>query len=57
MTRQGASVSHHRKKDAAVARAMKSARKEGEAQVIIKKKDGKIQDERTYGSDPHPPRG
>jgi hypothetical protein len=29
----------------------------GEAQVIIHGVDGKIREERTYGSDPFPPRG
>lgn len=27
------------------------------SQLIIHKKDGKIQEERTYGNDPYPPKG
>lgn len=27
------------------------------SQLIIKKKNGQIEDERTYGDDPYPPRG
>ncbi len=30
---------------------------DGDSQLVIKKQDGKIQEERTYGSDPHPPKG
>ena len=33
------------------------AKKEGNSQVIIHKQDGKFQEERTYGNDPHPPKG
>jgi hypothetical protein len=36
----------------------RAAEERGEkAQVVIRRKDGTIQDERTYGDDPHPPRG
>ncbi|EHU4917199.1 DUF2188 domain-containing protein [Vibrio vulnificus] len=27
------------------------------SQLTIKKKDGQIEDERTYGNDPYPPKG
>jgi len=35
------------------------AKKQGNTSVVIHKKDGKIQEERTYpkGTDPHPPKG
>jgi len=33
------------------------AKKPGKGQLIIHKKDGKIQEERTYGKDPYPPKG
>ena len=31
--------------------------REGDSQLVIRKQDGRIQEERTYGSDPHPPKG
>jgi hypothetical protein len=40
-----------RKKDDVIPRARRQAKKD-EAQLIIHKKDGKIQEERTYGPDP-----
>lgn len=33
------------------------AKNQQDSQVIIHKKDGKIQEERTYGNDPYPPKG
>lgn len=33
------------------------AKKQDDAQVIIHKKDGKFQEECTYGKDPYPPKG
>jgi hypothetical protein len=45
------------KKTDAVDRARELAKNEKPAQVVIRKKDGVIQEERTYGSDPFPPRG
>jgi hypothetical protein len=33
------------------------AKKNGNAQVLVHGTDGKIRDERTYGSDPYPPKG
>ena len=30
---------------------------DGDSQLVIRKQDGTIQEERTYGSDPHPPKG
>ena len=57
VTRDGTTVSHHRLKDRAVEAAAGSARREGHSQLMIKTEGGRIQDERTYGSDPFPPRG
>jgi hypothetical protein len=57
VTQNGQSLSHHRTKDPAIKRATKEAQKTANSQVVIKKRDGRIQDERTYGTDPHPPRG
>lgn len=55
--RDGQKVSHHNKKAPAVKKATVEAKKEGNSQVRIKKTDGKIQEERTYGKDPYPPKG
>jgi hypothetical protein len=40
-----------------VRRAVEIAKNNGNASVIIHKADGTIQEERTYGKDPFPPRG
>lgn len=44
-------------KDPAVSYGVTVARKNEPSQLIIKRKDGTIEDERTYGNDPYPPRG
>lgn len=44
-------------KSAAVARAAQVARRHRESQIVIRRQDGTIQDERTYGNDPFPPKG
>ena len=41
----------------AVARATTIAKKLPESQVVIRKADGTIQTEYTYGNDPFPPKG
>jgi hypothetical protein len=43
-------------KPAAVARGADLGRR-NHGELRIKGRDGKIQDERTYGNDPYPPRG
>lgn len=40
-----------------VQRAIEIAKNNGNASVIIHKADGKIQEERTFGKDPFPPKG
>lgn len=45
------------KKTDAVQKAAAMGRSSGNAQVLIQRQDGTIQDERTYGKDPFPPRG
>lgn len=55
--RGGSQRSHHRTKDAAVGAGRRAARKSGNSQLVIRKRDGTIQEERTYGNDPYPPRG
>lgn len=44
-------------KDEAVSRGAQIARNRGHSQLIVRKKDGTFQEERTYGDDPFPPRG
>lgn len=44
-------------KDEAVSRAAQLGNNNGFAQVVIRKTDGTIQSERTYGKDPNPPKG
>lgn len=44
------------RKEDAVRRGMEAARNQ-QGQLVIRKKDGKIQEERTYGKDPYPPPG
>jgi hypothetical protein len=44
-------------KDEAVKRAIELAKAQELGQVIIHKRDGTIQEERTYGADPFPPKG
>lgn len=51
-----ASVVADTKKEA-VRKTIEIAKKQQDSQVIIHKQDGKIQEERTYGNDPHPPKG
>ena len=51
-----ASVVTSNKSDA-VKRTAEIAKNIGNSQVVIRKTDGKIQSERTYGSDPFPPKG
>ena len=44
-------------KKKAVSFGIKEAKKPLLGQIIIHKKDGTIQEERTYGKDPYPPKG
>lgn len=44
-------------KDEAVRIGVRLCKKNTPSQLIIKRQDGTIQDERTYGDDPFPPRG
>ena len=54
----GRTIRRFETKEPAVREATRRARQEpGEAQVIIQKRDGKIQEERTYRKDPYPPKG
>ncbi|MEE8639006.1 MAG: DUF2188 domain-containing protein [bacterium] len=44
-------------KPPAVKKAVALAKKNRPSQVKIRKRNGRIQDERTYGQDPYPPKG
>ena len=44
-------------KDEAIERARQVAKKLAESQVVVRKADGTIQTEYTYGNDPFPPKG
>lgn len=47
----------HVTKPPAITRGVALAQANKPSQLIIKRADGTIEDERTYGSDPYPPRG
>lgn len=56
--KQGKEVlSHHTKKDNAVQAGRKDAKEAELGQLRIRREDGTIQTEHTYGQDPHPPKG
>lgn len=44
-------------KAVAVEKGVEVARKHAPSQLLIKRADGTIEDERTYGNDPYPPAG
>ena len=50
-------LSKHVTKDAAIAAGVEVARKNQPSSLRICRLDGTIEDERTYGDDPYPPRG
>jgi len=51
-----ASVTGTTKKEV-VQKTIELAKKQEDSSVIIHTEDGKIQEERTYGNDPNPPKG
>ena len=57
MRKEGAErvSSTHRTQNAAINRAVKSARVD-RAEVVIHRQDGRIRDKDSYGNDPNPPR-
>lgn len=57
ITRDGAAVFELPTKIEAVQKAAAEGRLAHRAQVIIHKADGTIEEERTYGDDPFPPKG
>jgi len=50
-------VYHFETKPPAVEKGMQLARRHKPSQLLIHKKDGKIQEERTYGNDPRSSKG
>lgn len=57
VTHQGSTLSTHITKSAAVDAGVSIAKANQPSQLIIHRADGTIEDERTYGNDPFPPRG
>jgi PAS domain S-box-containing protein len=57
IVRSAGSSERFNTKTMAIASATKSAKQHGNAQVVIRKKDGSIQSERTYGNDPRRSKG
>lgn len=56
--KNGRLVSHHIKKEAAIEKGRQTAKKNAPfGQLIIKKQNGKIQTEWTYGHDPRKTKG
>lgn len=53
----GVTLSTHVLKDDAVTAGVKAARANAPSELIICRMDGTIEDKRTYGDDPFPPRG
>lgn len=53
----GAVLSTHDTKQAAVDAGVVVTQANKPSQLLIKRADGTIEDERTYGSDPYPPPG
>jgi hypothetical protein len=57
VSRNGAVVATYGTKQEAVDYAQGRAQADQPSQLLIKRANGTIEDERTYGNDPYPPRG
>lgn len=57
LTHAGGTVSSHVLKTDAVTAGVRVAQAHQPSQLLIHRMDGTIEDERTYGNDPFPPRG
>lgn len=57
VTTSGSTLSTHVTKGDAITAAVTVARANQPSQLLIHRADGTIEDERTYGDDPYPPRG
>jgi hypothetical protein len=57
LTLDGVTLSRHETKDVAVDAGVARAKQNQPSQLIIHLSNGRVEDERTYGDDPYPPRG
>jgi len=57
VTHAGSALSTHATKDPAVNAGVVVAYANQPSQLVIYRANGTIEDERTYGNDPYPPRG
>lgn len=57
VTHDATTLSQHYTKTYAVDAGVQVARANAPSQLLIHRADGTIEDERTYGNDPFPPRG
>lgn len=57
VTHQGRALSSHITKPPAVEAGRTAAIANQPSQLIVQRADGTVEDERTYGQDPYPPRG
>lgn len=57
VTHASQTVSTHLAKSTAIDAGVALARRNQPSQLVIHRVDGTIEDERTYGDDPFPPRG
>jgi len=57
VTSGGGVLSRHVNKQPAIDAGVSAARANQPSQLVIHRVDGTIEDERTYGDDPYPPRG
>jgi hypothetical protein len=57
VTTGGTVLSRHRLKQEAVSAGVLAAQARRPSELIIQRADGTIEDKRTYGDDPYPPKG
>lgn len=57
VTHASQTLSTYAMKSSAIEAGVSVARRNEPSQLIIHRMDGTIEDERTYGDDPYPPRG
>lgn len=57
VTHEGRTLSNHLTKPPAITAGVTVASANQPSQLLIHRQDGTIEDERTYGNDPFPPRG
>jgi Uncharacterized protein conserved in bacteria (DUF2188) len=57
VTNKGVELSRHGTKPPAIDAGVTAAKADQPSELIIQHRDGTIEDKRTYGDDPFPPRG